>query len=230
MNFKNYYSILGTVPQATHKEITDAYKTMAKKWHPDKNNGMDTTRQMQAISEAYGILKDKEKRKAYNLEYYSHFVSKTQNQPSQGVKIERCYYCNQNIANPKFAYTETLYKETKRSNFPQRKVWYKTLEVKIPRCEVCNKIHESGSRIFVILPLIAFSFLGVILGLTIWSMWFLLLIVGGIAGLILGNILSSIDNSIIAKEAGIKKESNIYDFETVIILNKKGWSTNKPEA
>ncbi|MGI5975820.1 MAG: DnaJ domain-containing protein [Paludibacter sp.] len=230
MNFKNYYSILGTVPQATHKEIKDAYKAMAKKWHPDKNKGMDTTAQMQAISEAYGILKDKEKRKAYNLEYYRHFLAKPQNQPSQGVKIEKCYYCNQNIANPKFAYNETFYKETERSYFPQRRVWYKTLNVKIPRCEECNKIHKRGSGIFILLPLISFSLLGTILGLTIWGKWFLFLILGGIVGLFLGIILFSIENSIIAKEAGIKKESNIYDFEPVIILKKEGWSTDKPEA
>jgi hypothetical protein len=230
MSFKNYYSILGTVPQATQKEITDAYKAMAKKWHPDINNGMDTTAQMQAISEAYGVLKDMEKRKAYNLEYYKYFRAKFQNQTNQSNKIERCYYCNKNIANPKFANNVTFYKETKRSDFPQPKVWYKTQVVKIPRCEECNKIHDSGLMVFFWLPFISFSLLGVILGLTIWSMWFLLLIVGAIAGLILGSILSSIDNSIVAKEHGIKKESNIYDFEPVIILNKAGWSTIKPEA
>ncbi|MBL7968049.1 MAG: DnaJ domain-containing protein [Prolixibacteraceae bacterium] len=230
MNFKNYYSILGTFPHATQKEITDSYKTMAKKWHPDKNNGMDTTAQMQAISEAYGILKDKEKRKAYNIDYYKHYITNSQAQPRQEVKIEKCYYCKKNIANPKFARNVTFYKETKRSSFPQRKVWYQTLEIKIPRCEDCNNIHKSGSRIFVLLPLVSFSLLGTILGLTIWSMWFLCLIVGGIIGLILGSILSSIDDSIIAKEAGIKKESNIYEFEPVAIIKKEGWSTSKPEA
>lgn len=230
MYFKNYYSILETVPQATHREITDAYKKMAKKWHPDKNNGMDTTAQMQAISEAYEILKDKEKRKVYNLEYYRHYLAKFQNQSEQGVKIERCYYCNQNIANPEFAHNEAFYKETKRSNFPQRKVWYKTLEVKIPRCEECYEIHGSGSQLFTFLPLISFSLLGTILGLTIWSMWFLCLIAGGFVGLIIGYILSSIDDSIIANEAGIKKESDINEFEPVAILYKEGWSTSKPEA
>jgi len=230
MNFKNYYSILATVPEATQKEITDAFKTMAKKWHPDKNKGMDTTEQMQVISEAYGILKDKEKRKAYNIEFYRNYLDNSQNQPSQGVKIERCYYCNQNIANPKFSHNETFYKETKRSNFPKRIVWYETLEIKIPRCEECNKIHENGSRLFVLLPLISFSLLGTILGLTIWNMWLLCLIAGGFVGLILGAILSSIDDSIIAKEAGIKKNSDIYEFEPISILNKEGWSSSKPNA
>ncbi len=229
MNFKNYYSILGTVPQASQKEITDAYKTLAKKWHPDKNNGIDTTAQMQLISEAYGILKNKEKREAYNIDYYRYYLTKSQKQPNPKVKIERCYYCNQNIANPKFAHKETFYKETARSNNPlNREVWYQTLEVKIPRCEVCNKIHGSGSGIFFVLPLTSFPLLGTILGLTIWSMWFLCLIAGGFVGLILGSIFSSIDKSIIVKEAGIKRESNIYDLEPVVILKKEGWSKNKP--
>lgn len=230
MNFKNYYSILGIVPQATNKEVADAYKTIAKKWHPDKNKGMDTTVQMQTISEAYEILKDNEKRKTYDLEYYKYFLPKTQSKSGQGVIFERCYYCNHNIANPKFAHNKTFYKETKRSYFPQRKVWYNTIEIKIPRCEECNKIHGSSSRIFLLLPLFSFSLLGTILGLTIWSMWFILLIIGGLVGLILSRILTSIDKSIIAKENGIKKESNIFDYEPVIILKKEGWSKDKPDA
>jgi hypothetical protein len=80
------------------------------------------------------------------------------------------------------------------------------------------------------LPLISFAVLGLVLGLTIWSMWFLCLIAGGFVGGILGNILSSIDASIIAKESGIKKESDISNFELVTLLIREGWSTDKPTA
>jgi hypothetical protein len=233
MTFKNYYSILETVPQATQKEITDAYKTLAKKWHPDKNNGIDTTAQMQLITEAYGILKDKEKRKTYNSEYYNFHQAKSQRQPDRKVKLERCYYCNQNIANPKFAHNGALYKVTGHSNNSlTRKVRYQTLEVSIPRCEICNKIHGSRSLIFFLLPFISFPILGIILGVTIWNEtgWFMLLWMGAIVGLFSGTIFSYIDESIIAKEAGIKMESNINDYEPIVKLIKEGWSTNKPEA
>ena len=230
MIFKDYYSILEILPEATQKEIVFAYKSMAKKWHPDKNPGVDTTTRMQLISEAYKVLKNIEKRKMYNTEYFRYYQSKIQNQQKTEVRIEKCYYCGKNIANHKFSYKKTFYKETNRSYFPQRKVWYKTINVEIPRCEICNNIHNSGSGLFVLFPLISFAILGLILGRTILGMWFLFLIVGGFVGGILGAILTSIDNSIIAKDAGIKKESDISGFEPISILYKDNWTTDKPTA
>lgn len=230
MIFKDYYSILSILPEATQKEIVFAYKNMAKKWHPDKNQGVDTTHQMQLISEAYGVLKNIEKRKLYNIEYFNYYQSKIRIQQKTEVRIEKCYYCGKNIANHKFSYKETFYKETNRSYFPQRKVSYKTINVKIPRCEVCNNIHNSGSGLFLLFPIISFALLGLILGLTILGFWFLFFIVGGVIGLIIGGILTSIDNSIIAKEAGIKEESDISEFEPVSILYKDNWTKDKPTA
>lgn len=230
MNFKDYYSTLGILPQATQEEVRIAYKTMAKKWHPDANKGINTTGQMQLIAEAYEILKNTEKRKTYNIEYFRYFQTRLSNQPNEQIKIEKCFYCDKNIANKKFSHKQTFYKETNRTRFPQRKVWYKTAIVEIPRCEECFNTHKSGARIFLLLPLFAFTILGLILGLTIWSMWFLCLLGGGLTGVIIGWILSSIDDSIIAKEAGIKKESDFDNFPLVRVLYKEGWSTNQPTA
>ena len=39
MSEKNYYQILGISPGATQKEITNAYRNLALKCHPDKNRG-----------------------------------------------------------------------------------------------------------------------------------------------------------------------------------------------
>jgi len=229
MIFNDYYSTLEISPQATQEEISLAYKKMAKKWHPDINQDR-TTVKMQLISEAYEVLKNPEKRKAYNTEYYNYFQSRIQNRQETKIKIERCHYCGKNIAHKKFSRKEIFYKETNRTSFPQRKVWFKTVDVDIPRCEECYKIHRSSASVFIFLPLISFAVLGLVLGLTIWSMWFLCLIAGGFVGGILGNILSSIDASIIAKESGIKKESDISNFELVTLLIREGWSTDKPTA
>lgn len=230
MSFKNYYSILGIDPQANQKEITDAYKVKAKKWHPDANPGVDTTSQMQEIAQAYNVLKDDNLRKAYNISYYRNYFIESQNQPVQKIRIQMCFFCGHNAAIQDFAYKETFYKETNRTSFPQRKVWYETVEVNVPRCEKCYKAHNSDSTTLFFLPLFSFPLLGLILGLTIWDFWFLGLFVGGIVGLIVGAVFNVIDISIIAKEAGIKKVSQIDDFETVVLLKKKGWSTSKPEA
>jgi DnaJ-class molecular chaperone len=67
--FKDYYKLLDVAQYATNNEIKKAFREQAIKWHPDKNQGNDTTLRMQEINEAYLILKDKEARARYDIEY-----------------------------------------------------------------------------------------------------------------------------------------------------------------
>lgn len=67
--FKDYYAILNIPQSATLAEIKSAYRTQAMKWHPDKNNGADTTEKMKEINEAKLILTDNEARVRYDKEY-----------------------------------------------------------------------------------------------------------------------------------------------------------------
>ena len=66
---KNYYKMLGVSRTASPEEISAAKNRLAKKYHPDANmkNGIDTTRKMQQILEAYRILSDPKKRASYDL-------------------------------------------------------------------------------------------------------------------------------------------------------------------
>lgn len=75
--FVDYYLVLNIDINATDIDIKNAYKKQASIWHPDKNIGVDTTVKMQVINEAYLILKDKEARERFNIEYekYKSFVS-----------------------------------------------------------------------------------------------------------------------------------------------------------
>lgn len=77
--FKDYYKILGIGINASPQDVKTAYRNMSKKWHPDRNQGVDVTAIMQDINEAYTILKNEEKRKRYNIEYIrfnQHFKTK----------------------------------------------------------------------------------------------------------------------------------------------------------
>lgn len=68
MNFnRNYYKILGIEPTDDEKAIKNAYKRMAKRWHPDLNdNSIESRQMMKDINEAYEVLSDFRLRNEYN--------------------------------------------------------------------------------------------------------------------------------------------------------------------
>lgn len=63
----DYYKILGVPRKADEKEIKTAYRKLARKYHPDVNPGdKQAEAQFKLVSEAYGVLSDKEKRSLYD--------------------------------------------------------------------------------------------------------------------------------------------------------------------
>lgn len=67
MAMKDYYKILGISRNATQEEIRDAYRRLAKKYHPDVNKGnKEAEEKFKDINEAYQVLGDPEKRKKYD--------------------------------------------------------------------------------------------------------------------------------------------------------------------
>jgi DnaJ-class molecular chaperone len=67
MEFKDYYSTLGVTKNSTEKEIKQAYRKLARKFHPDVNPGDKAAEsRFKEINEAYEVLGDPEKRKKYD--------------------------------------------------------------------------------------------------------------------------------------------------------------------
>src|SRR5215212_9910672 len=67
MSKRDYYEVLGISKAATDADIKRAYRTMAVKYHPDKNPGDAQAEEMfKECAEAYSVLSDQQKRAAYD--------------------------------------------------------------------------------------------------------------------------------------------------------------------
>jgi len=66
MEYKDYYTILGVASDATQDQIKQAYRKAARKHHPDVSKDAEAEAKFKDIGEAYEVLKDPEKRAAYD--------------------------------------------------------------------------------------------------------------------------------------------------------------------
>ena len=70
MDQTNYYTILGVDEHAEAQQIKEAFRKLALKYHPDRNQGdLEAQSKMQRINEAYAVLSDPEKRRQYDAMY-----------------------------------------------------------------------------------------------------------------------------------------------------------------
>ncbi|SOE87670.1 curved DNA-binding protein [Burkholderia sp. YR290] len=66
MKYKDYYAILGVERTVTQEDIKRAYRKLARKYHPDVSMHSDAEERFKELGEAYEVLKDPEKRAAYD--------------------------------------------------------------------------------------------------------------------------------------------------------------------
>jgi curved DNA-binding protein len=66
MEYRDYYKVLGVARTATAEEIKKSYRRLARKYHPDVSKEQDAEQKFKEVQEAYEVLKDPQKRAAYD--------------------------------------------------------------------------------------------------------------------------------------------------------------------
>src|SRR6201988_5238619 len=66
MEYRDYYKVLGLARPATADEIKKAYQRLARKFHADVSKETNAEQKFKEVQEAYEVLKDPEKRAAYD--------------------------------------------------------------------------------------------------------------------------------------------------------------------
>jgi curved DNA-binding protein len=66
VEFKDYYQVMGLARDATEAQIKQAYRRLARKYHPDVSKEKNAEARFKEIGEAYEVLKSPEKRAAYD--------------------------------------------------------------------------------------------------------------------------------------------------------------------
>lgn len=93
---KNYYNILGLSENANETEIKKAYRSLAVKFHPDKNPSPEATLRFTEITEAYDVLSDTKKKFIYDHQWYKFVHQPVQEQPVQEQHRDPKYRAHKN--------------------------------------------------------------------------------------------------------------------------------------
>jgi curved DNA-binding protein len=87
MTYIDYYKVLGVSKSATEKDIKNAYRKLARKYHPDLNSDSDAKSRFQLINEANLVLSDAVKRK--NYDEFGHLQNDGESFKSKNARSER---------------------------------------------------------------------------------------------------------------------------------------------
>ena len=77
MDSKGYYAILGVSEKAKYTEIRAAYRLLAKKYHPDRNNSDFAEDMIKKLNAAFEVLSNREKRRQYDETVFDNYWSHT---------------------------------------------------------------------------------------------------------------------------------------------------------
>ena len=119
MKFKDYYEVLGVDRNASQDEIKRAYRRLARKYHPDVSKEPDAEARFKEMREAYEVLKDPEKRSAYD-QFGENWKAGQDFQPPPGWQAQHGFG-GQTFATGDFSdFFETLFGQGRGGGFSFR--------------------------------------------------------------------------------------------------------------
>ena len=96
LDSNGYYAILGVSEKAKYPEIRAAYRLLAKKYHPDRNNSDFAEDMIKKINAAFEVLSNRDKRSEYDQTVFdtgcSHKEDKVVGEDSDNNNVEDKYY------------------------------------------------------------------------------------------------------------------------------------------
>lgn len=145
MSFTNYYIVLGVKNTATFDEIKVAYRSLAKKYHPDKNpNNKAAEEYFKLIQEAYATLSNAEKRKKYDLKF-NYTLSQQQHKKPHTAYTGNAY---------RYAQQEAYYKKYQQQQNTNKKTQPKE---KFSKTEPFQVIASFGVAFILLIFIISYS-------------------------------------------------------------------------
>lgn len=116
----NYYAILGVSQYAKYREIKAAYRRLALKYHPDRNNSPVSENSIKIINAAFEVLSDKDKRRQYDEKLVNSIIlhrkkEETKSNTSSSHASSSTAYSDSDYNNSHDNYDNTYLRKGKRN-------------------------------------------------------------------------------------------------------------------
>lgn len=173
MEYKDYYAVLNVDRKASQDEIKQAYRRLARKYHPDVSKESNAEEQFKTVQEAYEVLHDPKKRAAYD-QLGSHWKAGQEFRPPPGWESHTRFYTTDDLGGFNEAdlgsfsdFFTNLFGRAhrgfqQRGNDQRAKInisledafrgTTKTLQLQMPKIDALGRVHYSLHSIKVNIP------------------------------------------------------------------------------